>query len=329
MPVTCSFSIPQIYIPRQILSNNDLAEIVDTNDQWIVERTGIRNRHQLDPSEETSTMGLKAAEKALVKANLKSEDLTHLIVATCTPDNLSPSVACIIAGLLNCGPIMAFDVGAACTGFIYGLSICRACLSIDAGAKILFICAEALTRRLNWQDRSTCVLFGDAAAATVLTSQTINHSFKLNDIICQSDGTLQKLIIVGGGTSCKYQPGEEVDEAFFLTMQGRDTYRHAVRQMVNVCRDLLERNQISMEDINLFIPHQANLRIIEAVGNRLKISEDRVFTNVENYGNTSAASIPLALAEAKSQGRIKSGDKIMITAFGAGLTWGAALLEYS
>lgn len=317
-----------VFVPENVVANDDLAKIVDTNDQWIVERTGICQRRKIDKGDNASDLGLRAARLALDEINLQPHDLTHVIAATCSPDYLTPSVACIIAGYLDAGPVMAFDLEAACAGFIYGLSVTRSILLAEPEAKILFVCVEALTRRLNWQDRSTCVLFGDGAVACVLTAQSQSGLASLVDVICKSDGRQHKLITVGGGTRCQYATGDAVDECFFLSMQGRDTYKHAVRQMVNVCHEILERNNLTIGDIGLFVPHQANLRIIEAVGARLGIAAEKVFTNVAAYGNTSAASIPLALAEARAQNRIRSGDYVLVTAFGAGLTWGAALLRF-
>lgn len=328
MTTTCHLHAFGAYVPPAVITNDDLAAIVDTNDQWIVERTGIHERHKLGDTESASSLGLEAAQRALAKAAVPAESITHVIAATCTPDYLSPSVACIIAGSLHCPNVMAFDVGAACTGFIYGISVCRSVLAGDPESNILFICTEALTRRLNWSDRSTCVLFGDAAVASVINSSSENAECLARDVICRSDGSQKDLIIVGGGTECRYTQSDMVDGNFFLTMQGRDTYRHAVRQMVGVCQEILKRNKLSIADIDLLVPHQANMRIIEAVGARLKIGADRVFTNVGNYGNTSSASIPLALAEARDAGRLKPGALALVTAFGAGLTWGAALLEF-
>lgn len=316
------------FVPETVLTNNDLAKRVDTNDKWIVERTGIRERRRLDENDNASDMGLRAALLAIDEINLDPASLTHVIAATCTPDYLTPSVACSIAGGINAGHVMAFDIGAACAGYIYGISLCRSILCADPGARILFVCVEALTRRLNWKDRSTCVLFGDAAVATVISSEPGNSICSVEDVLCKSDGSLRDLIAIGGGTACKYQEGDPVGEDFFLSMQGRDTYKHAVRQMVNVCQELLGRNGLTMADIDFFVPHQANLRIIEAVGARLGIDNAKVFTNVEHYGNTSAASIPLALAEALAQDKIKPGSRVLVTAFGAGLTWGAGLLHF-
>ncbi|MDE6733849.1 MAG: ketoacyl-ACP synthase III [Desulfovibrio sp.] len=328
MTLTCHLHALCAHVPETVVTNDDLARVVDTNDQWIVERTGIRRRHKLADTENASDLALAAARRSLAEAGLAPRDLTHVIAATCTPDAISPSVACILAGALDAGPVMAMDFSAACTGFIYGLSLGQAFLAQAPQSRILFACAEALTRRLNWQDRSTCVLFGDAATACVLDSQGGEGSAAVEDVLCQSDGAQRDLIVVGGGTSCRYAVGDPVDGQFFITMRGRDTYKHAVRQMVQVCETVLARNGLSMKDIALFVPHQANMRIIEAVGSRLGIDGERVFVNLEEYGNTSSASIPLALTEARAAGRIRPGDRVLVTAFGAGLTWGAALLRF-
>ncbi|QCC86024.1 ketoacyl-ACP synthase III [Desulfovibrio desulfuricans] len=323
----CHLLALSAYVPDTVLTNNDLAKVVDTNDEWIVTRTGIKQRHRLDDAENASDLGLRAARKALAEAGIEATELTHVVGATCTPDVLSPSVACIIAGQLGTQKVMAFDISAACSGFLYGLSICRALLAQDPAAKILFVCTEALTRRVNWADRSTCVLFGDAATACIVSSSS-SAMAEIEDVVCHSDGVQRDLIVVGGGTRCRYGLGEPVGENFFITMQGRETYKHAVRNMVHVCEELLTRNGLTGTDVDLLVPHQANMRIIEAVGSRLNLTGERVFTNVEKYGNTSSASIPLALAEARAEGRIRPGSRVLMTAFGAGLTWGAALLRF-
>ncbi|MFT4302185.1 MAG: beta-ketoacyl-ACP synthase III [Desulfovibrio sp.] len=324
----CHLLALSAYVPDAVLTNEDLTKVVDTNEEWIVTRTGIKQRHKLADDENASDLGLKASRKALAEAGIEASELTHVITATCTPDVLSPSVACIIAGQLGTGPVMAFDFGAACSGFIYGLSLCRSLLAHQPDAKILFVCTEALTRRVNWSDRSTCVLFGDAATACIVTGSSGNVLAGLEDVVCQSDGTQRDLIVVGGGTSSRYSKGDSVDDDFFITMQGRETYKHAVRNMVHICEEVLTRNGLSTKDVNLLVPHQANMRIIEAVGSRLDMAGDRVFVNVDKYGNTSSASIPLAISEARAAGRIKTGDRLLVTAFGAGLTWGAALLRF-
>ena len=316
------------HTPEKVVSNDDLSKIVDTNDEWIRTRTGIRNRHTAQAGENTSDLATKAALQALKNAGTDASELTHVIVATGTQDNLSPSVACIVASNIGAGHVMAFDFSAACSGFIYGLTICRSFLCADPKAKILLVCAEVLTRRLDWQDRTTCVLFGDGAGALVVSADSENALARLEDIQCMSDGDARDLIIVGGGTACSYQKGDPVDSCFFLRMNGRETYKYAVRNMSSICHDILERNSYSIDDVDLFVAHQANIRIIQAVGERLKISEDRVFTNLAEYGNTSSASIPIALSEAYAQDRIQPGSLVLTTAFGSGLTWGGALLRF-
>ena len=328
MTAICHLHALSAHAPDTVLTNDHLTKLVDTNDEWIVTRTGIKQRRKLADTENASDLGLVAARRALDEAGVAVDELTHIIAATCTPDMLSPSVACILAGKLGAGPVMAFDFSAACSGFLYGLSICRGMLAQSPDARILFVCTEALTRRVKWSDRATCVLFGDAATACVLTASADKALAGVEDVICQSDGNQRDLITVGGGTTCRYGLGQPVDENFFITMQGRETYKHAVRQMVRVCEQILARNSLSIDDVNLFVPHQANMRIIEAVGSRLNVDGNRVFTNVDKYGNTSSASIPLALDEARAAGRIKPGDRVLMTAFGSGLTWGAALLRF-
>jgi 3-oxoacyl-[acyl-carrier-protein] synthase-3 len=328
MNAACYIRSLSAYAPEGILTNDHMSKLTDTNDEWIVSRTGIRERRKLADTENASDLALIASRDALQKAGMDIDALTHIVTATSTPDRVSPPVAAILSGLLNAGQVMAFDVSAGCSGFLYGMSLCWSILARERGARILFVSAEALTRRLNWNDRGTCVLFGDAAAACVLTAEDKGASPLLEDIVCKSDGSLNELINVGGGSSCQYKLGDTVGEDFFISMNGRETYKHAVRQMSLVCEEILERNGLGIKDVNLFVPHQANLRIIEAVGSRLSVNADRVFVNVDKYGNTSAASIPLALCEAHAAGRIQAGDRVLITAFGAGLTWGAALLRF-
>ena len=328
MNARCNLLSLSSHVPSQVLTNDDLAKMVDTSDEWITTRTGIKERRRLAATENASDLGCKAALKALDEAGIKASALTHIIAATCTPDSLCPSVACIISGKLGAGAVMAFDVSAACSGFLYGLFLCRSILAQDPAAKILFVCTEALTRRSDWTDRSTCVLFGDGAGACVLTADERPSLAALEDVLCKSDGSLNNLIVVGGGTATQYKQGDTVGSDFFIHMQGREVYRHAVRQMSGICEEILQRNGMGIKDVDLFVPHQANLRIIEAVGSRLDVAPEKVFTNVDRYGNTSSASVPLALAEARAQGRLEPGMRVLMTAFGGGLTVGAALLRF-
>jgi 3-oxoacyl-[acyl-carrier-protein] synthase-3 len=222
---------------------------------------------------------------------------------------------------------MAYDFNAACSGFLFGFLQSRALLAVEPDACVLLICGEALSRRLNWRDRATCVLFGDGAGAVICSKRQEGALARLEDVICATDGSLWELISIGGGSARRYNLGEPVGEDFFLSMQGREVFKHAVRNMAQICKDILTRNALRAEDVHLLVPHQANMRIIEAVNSRLHFPEERVFTNLADYGNTSAASIPLALHDARKQGRMPSGALVLTTTFGSGLTWAAGLLR--
>ncbi len=293
------------YVPTKRITNVDLMSLVDTNDEWIVSRTGIKARHMLADDENGSDAGTEAALKALEDAGIAAEDITHVLTATCTPDYLCPSTACIISGKIGSHGAMAFDLNAACTGFVYGLDVANSILAGKPGAKVLLVGSEAFTRRLNWEDRTTCILFGDGAAAAVLTNgdagtpkRCLPSAPLLRDVRCGADGRQYPLLTVGGGTNRNYKPGDPVQDDFYLQMQGREVFKQAVRSLSAVCSELLEDNGLTLEDIDLFIPHQANLRIIEAVGDRLKLGSEKIFVNLDEYGNTSAASIPLGIGDA-------------------------------
>ena len=323
------------YVPTKRITNVDLMSLVDTNDEWIVSRTGIKARHMLADDENGSDAGTEAALKALEDAGIAAEDIPHVLPATCTPDYLCPSTACIISGKIGSHGAMAFDLNAACTGFVYGLDVANSILAGKPGAKVLLVGSEAFTRRLNWEDRTTCILFGDGAAAAVLTNgdagtpkRCLPSAPRLRDVRCGADGRQYPLLTVGGGTNRNYKPGDPVQDDFYLQMQGREVFKQAVRSLSAVCSELLEDNGLTLEDIDLFIPHQANLRIIEAVGDRLKLGSEKIFVNLDEYGNTSAASIPLGIGDACAQGRIRPGSRVLLSAFGGGFTWGAALLEF-
>ena len=323
------------YVPTKRITNVDLMSLVDTNDEWIVSRTGIKARHMLADDENGSDAGTEAALKALEDAGIAAEDITHVLTATCTPDYLCPSTACIISGKIGSHGAMAFDLNAACTGFVYGLDVANSILAGKPGAKVLLVGSEAFTRRRNWEDRTTCILFGDGAAAAVLTNgeagtpkRCLPSAPRLRDVRCGADGRQYPLLTVGGGTNRNYKPGDPVQDDFYLQMQGREVFKQAVRSLSAVCSELLEDNGLTLEDIDLFIPHQANLRIIEAVGDRLKLGSEKIFVNLDEYGNTSAASIPLGIGDACAQGRIRPGSRVLLSAFGGGFTWGAALLEF-
>ena len=319
------------YVPEKIVTNFDMERLTDTNDEWIVTRTGIRNRHFLAGNEQPSDLAVKAAQQTLANTGIALERITHTVVATCTPEYLSPSTACVIAQKLGLRHCIAFDINAACTGFIYALHVCQALLCANPQACILLVTVEGLSRRLNWQDRSTCVLFGDGAGASIATAQPLDipghPSARLGSIQCSSDTDCWDLICVGGGTHEAHTLGDPIGPTFFVTMQGREVFKHAVRALVSISHEVLKKEGIGVEDVDLFIPHQANLRIIEAVGSRLGLPAEKVFVNVDGYGNTSASSIPLAMADAFKQGRIKPGMKVLVSSFGSGFTWGSAVLQ--
>lgn len=317
------------YTPERILTNADLESMVETTDEWITTRTGIRQRHVVAPGQAASDLAVEAARAALVDAGLEATDLTHILVATCTPDASCPNTACIVACKLGISGVMALDCNAACSGFLYGLSLAQGLVAAQPGARVLLIASEALSLRCNWKDRTTCVLFGDGAGATIVTRDARNEGDAvLEDLIVTSDGSLGNLLTIGGGTAHPYKIGDPITEEYFVSMQGRDVFKHAVRSMANVSKALLERNGLTMDDVDLVIPHQANLRIIEAVGDRLGVAAEKVFVDVQDFGNTSAASIPIALADARAKGRIAPGMRVLLTTFGGGFTWGAALLRF-
>ncbi len=318
------------YLPEKLVSNQELEGLVDTSDEWITTRTGIRTRRYAAENQAVSDLAFAASQAALRDAGLTPADLTHILVATCTPDMQLPASACFLQRLLGAGPIPSFDLQAACSGFLYALEVARGLVNIQSDAHVLVVGSEKLTSHLNFHDRSTCILFGDGAGAAVLTgSHPRQERCEVLDIILRSDGKMADLLrIHSGGSRFPFRLGQEVSPEAFITMQGREVFKHAVRCMAEVASALLERNGLLASDIDLFIPHQANTRIIDAVASRLKIVEDRIYTNVQNYGNTSAASVPIALAEAWQQGRILPGQKVLLCSFGAGFTWGAALLQF-
>jgi 3-oxoacyl-[acyl-carrier-protein] synthase-3 len=317
------------HAPERILTNTDMEAFVDTTDEWITTRTGIKQRHIAADGETTSDLGAKAALQALANAGLHADALTHILVATCTPDAMCPSTACLIEHKLGVSGLMALDLNAACSGFLYALNMAQGIVALTPDAKVLVVAAEVLSRRINWNDRSTCVLFGDGAGAVIVGSHpNEGRAVEVADSLLSSDGALGDLLLIsGGGTSVPYKHGQPVGDEFFVRMEGREIFKHAVRSMARVCEELLERNGIAREDVDMLLPHQANLRIIEAVGKKLGIPADKVFVNLQEYGNTSAASVPLALADADSKNLLPPGRTVLLTTFGGGFTWGAVLLR--
>ncbi|TVM32552.1 3-oxoacyl-ACP synthase [Oceanidesulfovibrio marinus] len=317
------------YVPPRAVSNADLEKLVDTSDEWITARTGIKVRHIAEKGQPSSDLAYEASKRALEHAGIEPGELTHVLVATCTPDSYCPNTASMLAHRLGVGTPMAMDINAACTGFLYSLEIARSLLCTYPDAKVLVTASEVLSSRTNWADRSTCVLFGDGAGAAVMTNKPTGElPFSVGPMQLRSDGQYADLLTIkGGGSATPYTLGETVREDFFITMEGREVFKQAVRNMAALCKELLEKAGMDINDVDLLVPHQANLRIIEALGNRLKIDRNKVFSNVQKYGNTSAASIPIALTEGIEQGILAKGDSVLVTSFGAGLTWGAGLLQ--
>ncbi len=319
-------------LPSRIVTNLDLEKIMDTNDEWIRTRTGIHERRFIKDTENALDFALEASKKALHSANIQASDLTHIFVATCSAHMLMPSMACTIAGMLEntSKNVFALDFNAACSGFVYGIELIKSIVKSNENAKVLFITSETLSRKINLQDRTTAVLFGDGASAAIISSTQGNSNtkeFLLLDSICYSDGTYHNLITLGGGTSKNPQIGDAIDEDAFIQMQGREVYKLAVRSMAQSCQEILEKNNISLKDLAYVVPHQANMRIIEAVCERLEVPEEKRFVNVHKYGNTSASSIPIALAELLEEQNVEENNIILLTSFGAGLTWGSILLK--
>ena len=315
-------------VPKKLLTNADLEKLVDTSNEWIMSRTGIRERHIVSEGEHFSDLCTRAAEQALKRARLKPEDLDMILVGTISGDMPFPATSCLVQRNLGATRAAASDVGAACVGFLYALHLADGLIQSGKAQNVLVIGGEILSRYVDWTDRNTCVLFGDGAGAVVLQGTRGDHG--ILGSLMKSNGNLHDFICMpGGGSDRPANDPKSIEERLpFIKMKGNETFKVAVKAMADVSSELLTEQGFTHEDIDLFIPHQANLRIIDAVGERLKIDSNKVYKNVERYGNTSAASIPIALEECVREGRVKSGDMILLTAFGAGLVWGSVLLRW-
>lgn len=312
------------FLPEQVVTNDDLAKIVDTSDDWIRERTGIKRRHIAADGQTTVDIGELAARKALDHAGLDASDIDLIIVATTTPDLVFPSSATMIQGRLGITGGAAFDIQAVCSGFIYSLSVADGLIRTGQHRNVLVIGTETMSRIIDWTDRGTCVLFGDGAGAFVLQAEGYAHDAGLDGLIgayIRSDGSFLDLLRTTGGVSTTQSSG-------LLTMQGNAVYRHAVTKICEAMTTLMSRHGISSADIDWFVPHQANQRILEGVAKRLGIPRDKVISTVAEHGNTSAASVPLAFDQGVRDGRIKRGDLCLLEALGGGFTWGSALVRF-
>ena len=313
-------------VPEKVLTNYDLAEMVDTSDEWIRTRTGIVERHIANDSEGTSEYAARAAKEALKEANLAAEELDLILFGTVTPDMYFPSAACFLQEKIGAVNAAALDISAACSGFLYGLTLAEGMIASGKYKNILVIGAELLSRITDWTDRATCVLFGDGAGAAVL--QPSDGEKGIIGSYIKSDGRLWHLLnMPGGGSLLPPARAKDDPKAFYLKMEGREVFRHAVTLMGESSVRILEEAGLTGEDLDVFIPHQANLRIIQAIAKRLNVQDEKVYVNLDRYGNTSAASIPIALNEARKNGRIKPGNLILAVAFGAGFTWSSVLFR--
>ncbi|MDZ7264494.1 MAG: ketoacyl-ACP synthase III [candidate division KSB1 bacterium] len=313
-------------VPKQILTNGDLEKLVDTSDEWIKERTGMVQRYVCDAATATSDLGTEAAKKALAAAKLKPKDIDIIIVATVTGDTPFPATACYVQKNLGAINAAAFDISAACSGFLYGLTIANNLIAAGEYKNVLVIGAEALTKITDYTDRTTCVLFGDGAGAAVL--QPSDGQRGIMKTLIKSDGRLTDLLYMPGGGSRQPASHETIDQRLhYIKMQGTDVFKYAVKAMGDAAVDILKMANIKSSQLTLLIPHQANVRIIEATARRIKLPMEKVFINIDRYGNTSAASIPIALTEAMEQNRLQPGDYCLMVSFGGGFTTGAVLVK--
>ncbi|HZX09743.1 MAG TPA: beta-ketoacyl-ACP synthase III [Acidobacteriota bacterium] len=316
-----------MYVPEKILTNEDLEKMVDTSDEWITTRTGIKERRITAPNETTADMAVLAGQRAIKDAGLKVKDIDLIIVATSTPDTIFPSTATWVQKGLKADNTPAFDLSAGCTGFLYGMIVAEGLILSGISRRVLLIGAECLTKITNWKDRNTCVLFGDGAAGVVLEKS--NDQSGMLSSYWKADGNLGELLILPAGGVMKPASHETVEQDLhYLHMKGNEVFKHAVKQMGEAALMALKKAGIKREDIDYLIPHQANIRIIQATGRRLKLPEEKVFSNIHKYGNMSVATIPIGLHELKEEGKLKKGTDIVMVAFGAGFTWAAVVYRF-
>ena len=319
------------YLPEKVLTNDDLSKIVDTSDEWITTRTGIKERHIAADDQATSDLASEAARRAMTAAGVTPEEIDLIVVATVTPDMFFPSTACFVQRKIGATNAVCFDISAACSGFLYAPQVARHFLNAGSRTTALVIGAEKLSSLVNWEDRNTCVLFGDGAGAVVIRAVDADTDApgRVLSTVMGSDGTLSDLLKVpGGGSALPITPENAASRPNTIHMEGRETFKHAVTRMCQASEQALEMAGLTKADIAMVIPHQANARIITAIADRLGLPEEKTFVNVDKYGNTSAATIPVALDEAHRQGRIKRGDIVLLVAFGGGFTWASSVLRW-
>lgn len=316
------------FVPDRVLTNDDMSKLVDTSHEWIIERTGIEERRIVDKDTASSDLGIQAALKALEDANTSPEEIDLVLVATATPDYSFPSTACIIQNTIGAKNAAAFDLGAGCSGFVYGVATGANFVKSGAYKKVLVIGAETLSKITDWEDRNTCVLFGDGAGACVL--ERCEEGYGILSFELGADGSGGNTLILPAGGSKNPASLETVkDGDHYLKMDGREVFKFAVRKMPEATLKALDKANLDLEDLDFLVPHQANLRIIDAAAKKLKLNRDRICVNLDKYGNISSASVPVSLDEAVKDGRIKKGDNVVLVAFGAGLTWGSIAIKWS
>jgi 3-oxoacyl-[acyl-carrier-protein] synthase-3 len=315
------------YVPGKIITNHDLEKLVDTSDDWITERTGIKERRIVEKGQTTSDLAYEAGRKALKAAGLGANELDLILIATTTPDMLMPNLGCVVQDKLGAKKAAAFDIYAACSGFLYGLSVADAFIKSGMYKNILLVGAEVLSRFTDWEDRTTCILFGDGAGAVVIQRHAGKHGVLSTHL--HSDGSLGDLLYLPAGGALHPATHETIHKRMhYIKMKGNETFKAAVRALEDVVQETLAYNKVKPEEIDFLIPHQANLRIIQAMAQRLKMPMEKVVVTLPKYGNTSAASIPMALDEAVRDGRIKDNHLLLFEAFGGGLTWASALVRW-
>lgn len=316
------------FVPEKVVTNDDLAKLVDTNDEWIVERTGIKKRRIAEKHVSTSDLGTKAAIRALKDANLTPEEIDLIIVATVTPDHMLPSTACIIQNNIGAVNAAAFDMSVGCTGFIYGIVTGANFIKSGLYKKVLVIGGETLSKIVNWKDRNTCILFGDGAGACVL--EPCEKGYGILSCELGADGENREVLIVPAGGSKEPASIESItNNHHYISMDGKEVFKFAVRIMEKSSLSALEKANMNIDDLNFLVPHQANIRIIDSARKKLNLPMDKVCVNLNKYGNMSSASIPVALDEAIKDNKIKKGDSILLVSFGAGLTWGSVVLRWN
>ncbi len=317
------------YVPQKILTNKDFEKFIDTSDEWIVQRTGIKERRIAADDQATSDLGALASQKAIERAGIDKNDIDLVMCATLSPDHLCmPSTACLISEKIGIKNVMAFDISAACSGFVYMLSLAKAFIESGAKKNILLIGAEKISSLIDYTDRGTCILFGDGAGAAII-SATEDKNEAIIDVHASADGKYSDLLITPGcGSKYPCRPENIDDKLQYIKMSGNEVFKVAVRTLTKDVVDILKTNNLKSEDIDIFIPHQANLRIIEAVRNKLNFPAEKTVFTVAKYGNTSAASIPMAINDAYEEGRLKKGDLMLLDTFGGGFTWASALVKF-